>query len=103
MCDMQSTFSFYFHALVPTVTLNAMGVMVMEGGNQDLCVIISDVPSLGLACAINVTISTTPIGGKGGERADKLLLVRILCALKCTLHGYEICLPECFCLSIHLQ
>ena len=45
-----------------------MGVMVMEGGTLSLCATISDIPALGLACAINVTLSTAPSGAKGGER-----------------------------------
>ena len=62
-----SSYLVIFVILAPTVTLNTAGVMVMEGGNQDLCAIISNVPTLGLACAINVTLSTAPSGSKGGE------------------------------------
>ena len=59
---------FIFCVPVPTVTLNTMGVMVMEGGTLSLCGTISDIPTLGLACAINVTLSTALSGAKGGER-----------------------------------
>ena len=40
----------------------------MEGDTLSLCATISDIPALGLACAINVTLSTAPNGAKGGER-----------------------------------